>query len=91
MAKAKMLPLPPVPVPKGDVQLTLTYEEAQFLVDVNDRIGGSPILSRRGLSGNIRRALHEIGVLGQGTYDISETDRAIYFKDFNDAKDVKSA
>ena len=81
MAKAKMLPPPPVPVPKGDVQLTLTYEEAQILIDIGDRIGGSPILSRRLLSDNIRRALAEVGVLGQGTHDIHNINRAIYFDD----------
>lgn len=79
MAKAKMLPLP-VPVPKGDVQLTLKYEEAQILIDISDRIGGSYQLSRRRLSDNIRRALCEIGVLGQGTQDMAhERGGAIYF------------
>ena len=80
MAKAKMLPLPPVP--KGDVQLTLKYEEAQILIDISDRIGGSPQLSRRLLSHNIRRALYEVGVLGQGTHDICQRGAgAIYFDD----------
>ena len=82
MAKAKMLPLPPVPVPKGDVQLTLKYEEAQLLIDISDRIGGSYQLSRRRLSDNIRRALAEVGVLGQGTNDIgTASPGAIYFDD----------
>ena len=80
MAKAKMLPLPPVP--KGDVQLTLKYEEAQILIDISDRIGGSYQLSRRLLSDNIRRALCEIGVRGQGTQDMNcEGAGAIYFDD----------
>lgn len=43
------------------VRLELTNDEAQMLVDVLSRVGGSPERSRRGLARDVLRTLEDLG------------------------------
>jgi hypothetical protein len=45
------------------VTLTLTLEEASALLQVSNRVGGSPIHSPRGRMDSIRQALEQAGVV----------------------------
>lgn len=49
-------------VVKKFVRLDLTEDEAEFLVDVLARVGGSPELSRRKHELSLKRVLNGIGV-----------------------------
>lgn len=73
-----------ISIPAG-VTLTLTQAEADLLYDICDHIGGCPDRTRRGLSDNIRSALHEAGVRGISNADIETNLRAIYFKEVTSA------
>jgi len=74
MAKAKLTKLF-----IEEVVLNLTKDEAQFLYDVLQAVGGSPKYSRRKFEGSISDSLKEIGC-----YDTAYPDDhtgAITFKD----------
>jgi hypothetical protein len=82
MAKAvkREIPIPPPP-PRFNVELSLTGEEAVFLVDISEHIGGDSRTSRRRLMDTIGAALRDAGVHNSRLKDIDERNRSIYFKD----------
>jgi hypothetical protein len=59
--------------------LCLTADEAQTLMAVCDRIGGSPRTTRRRHMDAIRSALSAAGVKKTGGDDIDDTQRSIQF------------
>lgn len=63
----------------GKVVLDLTYAEAQFLVDILDRIGGVASTSRRGMADEMARALSTAGVDGTAADDFPK-NAALYLK-----------
>lgn len=63
------------------VNLELSGEEADLLVDILSRIGGNPERTRRGIADRIHEALEDAGVTGAGRDDIDSNHRAIYFFD----------
>lgn len=76
MAKAKLIP--PVPV-TPNVQLELTPEEAQTLLDITRNIGGNPTETRRKHSDSIASALRSVGYTSNSRpYDI-ESNSSFYF------------
>lgn len=76
MAKAKLIS--PVPV-TPNVQLELTPEEAQLLIDLLGRVGGNPMESRRKFSISISSALTTVGYVGSYADDINKTSNSVYF------------
>lgn len=58
-------------VVKKFVRLDLTEDEAEFLVDVLARVGGSPELSRRKHELSLKRVLNGIGVYRTALQDMT--------------------
>lgn len=70
---------------KNYITLTLTEEEAVFLKDVLDCVGGDPLKSRRRFETSINKALRDVGVyyfepLADMAKDIDEEKGGIWFK-----------
>lgn len=64
------------------VELSLSLQEAQTLLDICYRIGGSPVVSRRRHAESIMKALIEdAGLSGRGCDDIEPFAKSIWFKD----------
>lgn len=61
MAKASLTEITRT-ITERTVRLTLTEEEAQFLIDLTALIGGSPTRSRRRHNDSIRDALRDAGL-----------------------------
>ena len=81
MAKATLVNQEP---PKPNVLLELSYEEAETLLIVTDRIGGDPQLSRRKHTDKIGQALRDVYSLEykeEKDDDVSITNCSIYFLD----------
>ena len=80
MAKASKLTIPPVPVePKVVIMLELSIEEAETLMGITNRIGGS-LKGRRSHMTAVRLALYDAGVRGNiGDDELEQANRAIYF------------
>ena len=67
---------------EGTIVLTISQDEAQFLYDILQSVGGSPKYSRRKHEAGISDALKGVGCygtdLGQGDKDGSITFRDMY-------------
>lgn len=63
------------------VTLELSKDEAAFLVDVMDRIGGPAASTRRRYADEISDSLQAAGVRGKGTEDVDAENRAIWFNE----------
>ena len=84
MAKATMITTPVVPIPpKTEVYLVLSKSEAEALISVLGKVGGSPTNSRRKYTQAVYNALLGLNGLDYrelGALDIDQT-KSIWFKE----------
>ena len=82
MAKAKIITKEPKKRVKNRVQLTMSVDEAETLLGVVMRIGGSTTDSPRKHTNDIEYALLDAG-LSDPNHKTSNYNRAIYFFNFD--------
>ena len=66
---------------EGTIVLTISQDEAQFLHDVLQAVGGSPKYSRRKYEAGISNALKSVGCCSWVDYGQGDHDGAIRFRD----------
>lgn len=74
-----------IPPPAAVVELRLTLDEAETLVDILYHIGGNPETTRRRYADSISDALNEVGFTahwtGVGSDDRADRDGGIIFEE----------
>jgi hypothetical protein len=80
MAKATKRTIPPPPVnPVEEITLILSKEEAQVILDVSSKVGGTPESTRRRFADSISSALHKVDMYFKNSLDLKVNGNGLWF------------